>query len=245
MSKYNYSRKDIGENAAKAVGVGLNISTKQSIEVCKHIRGRSTTAAKKILNEAIALKKAIPFTRFTNGVGHRRGDIGSGSYAPKTCGEILKLVESAEANAQYKGLNSSNLFLIHVSAQQGPGQWRYGRKRRQRMKSTHIEIVVEEKAVPKKDTKKAGKEVKNAEPVSKEVKAETKKTAPVAEKKPTAKPAIKEEKKVEVKTAPVGKKVEEKPVEKKAEPVKATPVAKEEKVEAKQEAKPKEGNDQK
>lgn len=147
----------MNENTAKAVLLRSGVSTKQSIEVCKHIRGLHTLKAKKILKDSIDLKKAIPFTRFTNGVGHRKGEMGSGSFAPKTCKAILKLVESAEANAQYKGINSANLKIKHICAQQGTNDWRYGRKRRQQMKSTHIEIVVEETVPVKKGKEKKAK----------------------------------------------------------------------------------------
>ena len=221
MAKYKYSVKEIGENADKAVGLSLNISTKQSINVCAHIRGRTTTAAKKILNESIALKKAVPFTRFLNGVGHKRGDMGSGSYAPKTCQEILKIVETAEANAQYKGLNSSNLVLAHVSAQKAGGQWRYGRKRRQKMKSTHIEVVVEEKALPKKEVKKKADttKVESVKPAAPKV-AEKKEAPKEVKKEPVKAPAAKKEaaapKVAEKKEVP--KEAKKEPVVKKAEP---------------------------
>lgn len=163
MSKYKYSTTKLNENTAKCVGMDLGISTKQSIEICNHIRGRDIIVAKKILNDAIALKKAIPFRRFTNGIGHRKGDIASGSYAPTACKSILKIIESAESNAQYKGINTSNLVLSHISAQKGTSRYRYGRKSRQKMKSTHIEVVLEEQAKEVKqklNTKKAGSDKK-------------------------------------------------------------------------------------
>ena len=56
-----------------------------------------------------------------------------------------KILKSAEANAQYKGLNSANLFIKHVSAQKGPTTHHYGRHRGRKAKRTHIEIVLEEK----------------------------------------------------------------------------------------------------
>jgi len=198
MSKYKYATTDLNQNSAKAVVISAGISTKQSIEVCKHIRGLNTVKAKKILKEAIDLKKAIPFTRFTNGVGHRRGKMGSGSYAPKTCQTILKLIESVEANAQYRGINSSNLLIKHICAQQGTNDWRYGRKRRQQMKSTHVEIVVEETAVAKKKpVAKIKAKTKAKESVKKQTsdkKAPVPKKTPKIEKKETAK-EVKVEKK--------------------------------------------------
>lgn len=183
MAKYNYSKKT-DENSAKAVGKNLGISFKQSINVCNFLRGKDTVRAKKILNDAIALKVPIPFTRFLNGIGHRRGNIASGSYAPTTCKAILKMIETVEANAQYKGINSSSLLISHLSAQQGNGQWRYGRKRRQKMKSTHIELIVEENAANKSTVKTERKTSVPKKTVKPEIKKPTvKKKAVKAESK--------------------------------------------------------------
>ena len=240
MAGYKYSLKEIGENSAKAVGINLGISTKVAIEICNHIRGRKVSVSKKILNEAIELKTAIPFTRFTDGVGHRRGKIGAGRYSPTASKAILEIIESAEANAQYKGFNTTNLVIKHLSAQKGAGQWRYGRKRRQKMKQTHIEVVVEERASEEKvaDKKKVAK------------KAETKTAKPVAEKKVEAKPEVKkekpavEEKSPEVKKAPVETKKSQS--EKPAKETKKAEVKKAKKEESpKVDKKVSEGNDQK
>lgn len=183
MAKVKYATKDMGENTAKAMGIGLNISTKQSIEVCNHIRGMPTTKAKQILNDGVALKNPIPFRRFTNGVGHRRGKIASGAYAPTTCAGILKIVESAEANAQFKGINSSSLIIKHICAQRGASQYRYGRKARQAMKVTNIEIVVEEGTqkiakvgkVIKTDKKPVKEKIKEVEKTVEKLKKDAKK----------------------------------------------------------------------
>lgn len=144
---YKYS-VEIAENQAKAVGVSLPISTKVSIEICKHIRGKRVEKAKKILDTAINLEQAIPYTRFNKDVGHKKGNIAAGRFPIKACTQIKKLILSAEANAQSKGL-SSDLIIKHISAQQGPKSWHYGRKKRRQMKRTHIELVLEEKANPK------------------------------------------------------------------------------------------------
>ena len=146
---YKYS-VELAENQSKAVGISLPISTKVSIEICKHIRGKKIEKAKKILDAAINLEIAIPYTRFNNDVGHKKGNIAAGRFPIKACTEIKKLVLSAEANAQFKGL-SSDLIIKHISAKQGPKSWHYGRKKRRQMKKTHVELVLEEKA---KESKK-------------------------------------------------------------------------------------------
>jgi large subunit ribosomal protein L22 len=213
MSQYNYSVQSIGANAAKAVGRTLPISPKKSIEICSLIRGMRVTKAKKILEDAISMKKPIPFTRFNKDVGHKRG-IGAGRFPVSTCKEILSLLESAEANAQYKGLNTGTLIIKHISAQKAAGQWHYGRHFRRRMKRCNIEIVVEEGAVKKaekKDGKPADKkvEVKKEEKVDKkpvEAKKEEKNEQKLEEKKEIKKEEVKKTEKVE---KPVQKQKEE------------------------------------
>jgi len=141
-----------GENCAKAVGMSLPISRKKSIVVCQFIRGKSLQKAKKMLTEVINLAKAVPFTRYPNGPGHKPG-MAAGRYPAKTCAHILGLLESAEANAQFKGLSTADLIVKHITTQQGPKTWHYGRQSRRRIKRNHVEIVLEERKVKKEGKK--------------------------------------------------------------------------------------------
>jgi len=138
---YKYSTT-ITENCAKAVGVGLAISRKQSVQICQAIRGMNVQKAKKYLEEVILLKRPVPYTKNNKNVGHRAG-MASGRYPIKASKQILNLLKSAEANAQFKGLSTGNLIIKHSIAQKGPSTRRYGRKN-MKAKSSHIELVVEE-----------------------------------------------------------------------------------------------------
>ena len=133
---------------AKAYGKGLGISTKVSIEIANYLRGRTTTKAKWILERVLEKKQAIPFKRFTDGVGHRVGNMASGRYPQKASAEFLKLIKQAEANAQAKGL-SEDLVINHLAAHKASSQFRQGRQRRRKFKRTHVEIVVMEMDKPK------------------------------------------------------------------------------------------------
>jgi large subunit ribosomal protein L22 len=144
---YKYSTK-IGENCSKAIGVALPISRKQSLMICQYIRGKNVQKAKQFLADVIAFKKPVPFTKFTNGLGHKPG-MCAGRYPVKACQRILEILETAEANAQFKGLSNADLIIKHISAQQGPKTWHYGRQTRVKAKRTHIEVVLEEKKVKK------------------------------------------------------------------------------------------------
>jgi len=158
MAKYNYSHQSYNkETVARAVGRDLDISTKQCIEICNFLRGMNILRAKTVLNGVMELKTAIPFKRFTNGVGHRAGDMASGRYPMNAAKEILTIIENAETNAQQKGLNTSRMALVHLSTQKASRPMHAGRKRGRSMKRSHIEVTLGE-APEKEDKKKARRE---------------------------------------------------------------------------------------
>ena len=147
-----YSFKEYNkENMARALGSALPISFKQSVEICSFIKNKSAADAKKILGNVVEKKSAIPFTRFNFDLSHKK-KIGPGRYPEKASKQFIKLIEEVEANAQFKGLNTSNLVITHISAHNSGKAWHYGRKSRRRMKRTNVEIVIEEKG--KIDNKK-------------------------------------------------------------------------------------------
>ena len=78
-------------------------------------------------------KTAVPFRRFDFDLGHKK-KIGPGRYPNKASREIIGLIENVEANAQFKGLNTSNLIITHISAHKAGKAWHYGRKSRRKMK---------------------------------------------------------------------------------------------------------------
>ena len=116
--------------------------------------------AKAILNRVLEEKEAIPFKRFGSDTGHKRGKIGAGRYPQKTAKEILKLLNSVEANAQVRGLSTENLEIIRLIANKASTPWRFGRKRRRKAKRTHIEIIVKNKEEKRSDEKKQIKNIK-------------------------------------------------------------------------------------
>ncbi len=138
---YNYSITAT-ENCAKAVGLSLPISRKQSVNICATLKGMNVQKAKKLLEEVVAIKKPIPFTKYNMNMGHKKG-MAAGSYPATACKEILNLLKSAEANAQFKGLSTASLVIKHAGAQKGPTRHHFGRQRT-KAKCTHIELVLEE-----------------------------------------------------------------------------------------------------
>jgi large subunit ribosomal protein L22 len=141
---YHYTFKDFSkQNMARVVGISLPISLKHSVEVLSYIKNRNIAEAKRMLDEVIQEKRAIPYRRFNQDLAHKTG-IGPGRFPVKTAFEIKNLLESVEANAQFQGLNTSNLVVLHASAKKASGAWHYGRKRRRKMKRATIEIVAQE-----------------------------------------------------------------------------------------------------
>ena len=129
---------------ARAIGMNLPISFKQSVEICRFIKDKNISDAKNSLQKVIDKKIAVPFRRYNWDLGHKK-EIGPGRYPKNTSNEFIKLIEAVESNAQFKGLITSNLVISHISAHKAGKAWHYGRKSRRKMKRTNIEIVIEEK----------------------------------------------------------------------------------------------------
>lgn len=149
MTTYRYTTQASAAEA-KAVGVALPISYKQSYEVSKFIRGKPVQLAKKMLEDVIAVRRPVPMTRFHGDTGHKHG-MAAGRFTVNTATYLLKLLKSAESNAQFKGLSTANLVVKHIAAQRGPTTFRYGRHRRRQAKSAHVEMILgEAQAAPAK-----------------------------------------------------------------------------------------------
>lgn len=145
------------KNEASALGSSLQISTKACVELANVIRMKTTKEAKTLLERVIAKQQAVPYRIFIKELSHKKG-IGPGRYPKKAAEAMIEVIENAEANAQFKGLNTSNLQIVHLKADAASRPWRFGRRRR-RAKRTTIEMRVKEK--PKEEPKKTAPKVKN------------------------------------------------------------------------------------
>lgn len=176
MKKQNYSIKNLKENMAKAVTKDAPVSWKTSVEVVKFLKGKTTKQAKAYLEKVLDKKLAIPFTRFTADVGHRKGNgIATGRYPQKLSKVIISLLNNVEANASVKGLGE-NLKIIHFVANRASVPMHYGRHARREMKRTHIELIVQEVEEKKKSMKKKSKKSASNKKTSSSVKTEKKDT---------------------------------------------------------------------
>ncbi len=121
-----YSTVSDPEKTARAYGRDLNCSPKSGRNVAKAIKGMPVSRAKTFLSEVSELKTPVPFTVRKRKIAHRRGQgFGPGKYPVKVASMFLKVLESAEANAEYKGLDTDTLVITHASAYQGTVQKAY------------------------------------------------------------------------------------------------------------------------
>ena len=142
MSTYQYSTK-LQEGMVKAVGLSLPISVKHSVEICNHLRKKNLQEAKDWLTKVAEGKTAVPYKRYNRELSHKR-KIGPGRFPIKTAVEILKVLNQVEANAQFQGISTVNLYIYHINAQKASRPWHFGRHRGRKTKRTHIEVVVKE-----------------------------------------------------------------------------------------------------
>ncbi len=135
---------------AKASSINARVSPKSSAKICKVIRNKKLSTAKRLLQNLASRKQDL-----------------RGKYYTKSVKEILSLLESCEKNAGFAGLDSSKLF-VHASATHGTIMRRRRRKAAHgsRMKTANLEVMLIEK----------GKESKKKEAVKQERPKEKKET---------------------------------------------------------------------
>ena len=153
MPNFGYSyAEELAENQVKASARDLRVSFKEMVEVVRELRGKSLEDARRMLEDVISLRGPVPFKRYKKGVGHRRQLQGwkAGRYPVKAAKLVMKLLKSAEANAEQKGLDTERLFIRHIAAQQGPKLRRFfprafGRATPKIEQLVHVEVVLEER----------------------------------------------------------------------------------------------------
>lgn len=152
MPSWKYSVQGLDpDKTALASGRDLRIKPKTAREVCHALKGMKLEKAKDYLKDVIQLKRPIPYRRYRRKVPHRKGAQGfdAGRFPEKAAGEILKILESVEANAEFKGLYADRLKIIHIAAHRARVIRKYiprafGRASPYFKHLTHIEVAVEE-----------------------------------------------------------------------------------------------------
>jgi len=152
MPSWKYSVEGLDpDKTAIASARDLKVSPKASREICRFIRGMELAKAKETLHQVIDLKKPVPFFRHDKKIPHRGGVQGfdSGRFPVKAAGEILKLLNAVEANAEFKGLYADRLRIRHIATQRARVLRDYiprafGRSSPFNDHLTHVEVAVEE-----------------------------------------------------------------------------------------------------
>ena len=105
----------------RASGREVGVSPKAAREVCTSIKGLILSDAKKLLEDVIDLKKPIAFRRYKKKAAHRRSltNFHAGAYPAKAARKILDVVNNLEANADFKGMDSERLKIVHAAALRG------------------------------------------------------------------------------------------------------------------------------
>jgi large subunit ribosomal protein L22 len=116
---------------ARAKFDDARVSFKQSMIICKEIKGKKLERAKKILQDLIEQKTSL-----------------DGKYYTSTVEKFLEIVKNAEANAKQKGLNIEKTFIKTARADAGKTFTRPKSRfkfRGRKAKSSSILIEVEER----------------------------------------------------------------------------------------------------
>jgi large subunit ribosomal protein L22 len=149
MRGYTFEAKGTDE-VARARAIEMPMSPKKTYEVLNAIRGLPLERAKSLLEDVLDEKKAIPFRRYNQEVAHKRGT-GPGRYPIKVCKSVLQVLQNAEANAEYEGIDTEALVVLVASCARGRIRKAnmpraHGRATAWNEQTTNVEIVLAERA---------------------------------------------------------------------------------------------------
>jgi large subunit ribosomal protein L17e len=113
-------------SAAKAKGTHLRVHFKHCREIGHAIKGMTLNKAKAYLENVLVFKAAIPFTKYTGGIG--RHAVGKQYNAPgdkvswplKATKTFLDLLVNIRSNAEVQKLDLDKVKITHVNANQAP-----------------------------------------------------------------------------------------------------------------------------
>jgi large subunit ribosomal protein L22 len=135
----------------RSAGREVDISPKSAREICKEIRGKRLQSAKQILEDIISKRRSIAFKRYKLKSAHRsdQQNFPTGGYPVKAAKAILEVTKNLEGNAEFKGMDTERLVIIHASALRGRVIKAYipraqGRSTPDFHMLTHIELIGKE-----------------------------------------------------------------------------------------------------
>ncbi|MBO5654390.1 MAG: 50S ribosomal protein L22 [Candidatus Methanomethylophilaceae archaeon] len=145
---HGYTATADPDTTAKALGRELTISPKLSREVAGMVRGMKVDKAIQALEDVVALKRPVPLKRYNKRVSHKQG-VGPGRYPEKVAKAFLNVIQSAVANAEYKGLDVDSMVLRTITVSRGrtiPGHMprAHGRATQWNQETVNLEVIIEE-----------------------------------------------------------------------------------------------------
>ncbi|PSN75046.1 ribosomal protein L22 [Corynespora cassiicola Philippines] len=143
------------ENAksARARGSYLRVSFKNTRETAQAINGWKLGRALTYLENVLEHKEAVPMRRYAGSTGRtaqgKAFGVSKARWPVKSAEFLLGLLKNAEANADTKGLDTSNLIVKHIQVNQAPKQRRrtyraHGRINPYMSNPCHIELILTE-----------------------------------------------------------------------------------------------------
>ena len=134
------------DNAVKASVREVDISPKWAREVCQAVKGLTIAEAKKLMEDVVAQRRMIPYRRYRKKRAHHAQTKGPGGYPVKVAKVMLKLLDSLEANAEFKGLDVDRVKIVHAAAHKGRVitkfiERAFGRSTPYNKTLVHIEVV--------------------------------------------------------------------------------------------------------
>jgi large subunit ribosomal protein L22 len=151
MARTLYSRSFEGDTYARGKVNEIQVSPKHAMEIASFIQNKRTSEVIPYLQQVIEGKKPIPFRRFNRKVAHKRGLSGwdAGRFPKKASRAYIRLLHSVIKNAEYLGLDTENLEIVHAAANRGRAfrgifPRAMGRATPKRRETVNIEIVVRE-----------------------------------------------------------------------------------------------------
>lgn len=172
MVKARYVAKPkIAAKSAKAMGTDLSTSYKNTYNVCAAIRGWDLQKAKTYLEDVLQKKQIIPFLRHNLGCGRQAQTkqfnvpTRQGRWPIKSVKIVMDMLKNAEANAEFKQLDTENMTIEHIAVNRAPkGRRRtyraHGRMGAYMSQPCHIEMIITEDSDDVEKSEEASKTIR-------------------------------------------------------------------------------------
>merc|ERR1712225_213851 len=168
MVRYATADRIPSAKSARSRGSYLRVSFKNTRETAQAINGWKVQRAIKYLENVQEFKECIPMRRYAGSTGRsaqgKNFGVSKARHPVKSASFLLDLLKNAEANADTKGLDTSNLIVKHIQVNQAPKQRRrtyraHGRINPYMSNPCHVEMILTEgEEVVQKAPEAAGRE---------------------------------------------------------------------------------------